>query len=115
MKNIEKPKVPSENKGEFFTTKNGCKLFVYDFQPKEDYKKTIFVISESQMSPTPQCSANCQYRVRSGRRIKLSVRSNLYRTGNGRLPSSIQTGDQGGYFGKGSQGVVEMCAARVTT
>ncbi|MEI6091843.1 MAG: alpha/beta fold hydrolase [bacterium] len=45
MKNLDKPKAPYDNEGYFFTTKTGCKLFVYDFQPIENYNKTIFIIA----------------------------------------------------------------------
>jgi alpha-beta hydrolase superfamily lysophospholipase len=45
MKNSERPKVSSEDKGYFFMTKNGCQLFIYDFQPIENYSKTLFIIS----------------------------------------------------------------------
>lgn len=45
MKNLEKPDVPGETSGSFFLTNEGCKLFVYDYQPIENYHSTIFVIS----------------------------------------------------------------------
>jgi len=45
MKNLERPKVSSENEGYFFMTKNGCQLFIYDYQPIENYNTTIFIIS----------------------------------------------------------------------
>ena len=45
MKNLEKPKLSSENEAFFFMTKNACKLFVYNYQPNENYNKTVFIIS----------------------------------------------------------------------
>ena len=45
MKNFERPDVSSVNDGYFFLTNNGCKLYVYDYQPIENYHSTIFVIS----------------------------------------------------------------------
>ena len=45
MKNSERPKISSANEGSFFMTKNGCQLFIYDYQPIENYNKTIFLIS----------------------------------------------------------------------
>ncbi len=45
MKNLERPDVSSVNDGYFFLTNNGCKLYVYDHQPIENYLSTIFVIS----------------------------------------------------------------------
>lgn len=45
MKNSERPIVSSEEDGYFTRTKNGCRLFVYDFRPIENYHATIFVIS----------------------------------------------------------------------
>ena len=45
MKNSERPKVSYETDGYFFRTNNGCKLYVYDYQPIENYHSTIFVIS----------------------------------------------------------------------
>ncbi len=43
--NPEQPKVSSPGEGYLFTTKNGCRLFVYDYQPLENYKSAIFIIS----------------------------------------------------------------------
>jgi alpha-beta hydrolase superfamily lysophospholipase len=45
IKNLERPKVSSVNEGYFFTTKTGCQLFIYDYQPIENYNVTIFIIS----------------------------------------------------------------------
>lgn len=45
MKNLERPKVPSADEGSFFITQNGCKLFIYNYQPVENYNTTIFFIS----------------------------------------------------------------------
>jgi alpha-beta hydrolase superfamily lysophospholipase len=66
MTKPERPKVPSENEGRFFTTKNGCKLFVYDYLPSANYNKIIFVISgitginhHAEMDIIEQLSNNC--------------------------------------------------------
>lgn len=45
LKNPERPNVSSVNKGCFFTTENGCKLFIYNYLPAENYHTTIFIIS----------------------------------------------------------------------
>lgn len=45
MKNIEKPNVHNDSIGEFYNTKDDCRLFFYDFRPNENYKSTIFIIS----------------------------------------------------------------------
>lgn len=45
MKNLEKPEIPSDNEADFFVTKSGCKLYIYNYQPTVNYDKTIFVIS----------------------------------------------------------------------
>ena len=45
MKNLERPIVPSTDDGYFFITKNGCQLFIYYYQPIENYNATIFLIS----------------------------------------------------------------------
>jgi alpha-beta hydrolase superfamily lysophospholipase len=45
MKNLERPKVSSADKGHFFTTKNGCQLYMYVYQPIGNYQVTIFIIS----------------------------------------------------------------------
>ena len=45
MKNSERPIASSDNEGCFFVTKNGCKLFIYDYQPIENYNATLFLIS----------------------------------------------------------------------
>jgi alpha-beta hydrolase superfamily lysophospholipase len=45
MKNLERPKVSSEGQGYFFMTKNGYQLFIYDYQPIQNYNTTIFLIS----------------------------------------------------------------------
>lgn len=45
MKDPEGPGIPFENEGYFFTSGDGCKLFVYDYQPVENYKSTIYIIS----------------------------------------------------------------------
>lgn len=45
MKNPERP-IPEDNKeGTFFTVKDGTKIFVYEYVPKNEYKSTIFIIS----------------------------------------------------------------------
>lgn len=63
MKNLDKPEVPSENEGYFFTTKTGCKLFVYDFQPIENYSKTIFIISGITMNQYNAVAENAYMRL----------------------------------------------------
>jgi alpha-beta hydrolase superfamily lysophospholipase len=45
MKNLERPKVSSPDGGYFFQTKNGCQLFIYDYQPSINYNATLFIIS----------------------------------------------------------------------
>lgn len=45
MKNNERPTVANNSAGYYFTTKNGCNLFVYDYQPVNKYNCTIFIIS----------------------------------------------------------------------
>ena len=45
MKHSEIPEVSFADDGRFFTTKNGCKLFIFDYQPIENYYTTIFFIS----------------------------------------------------------------------
>jgi alpha-beta hydrolase superfamily lysophospholipase len=45
MKNLDRPKVSSADEGYFFSTKNGCQLFIYEYQPNENYSTTIFIIS----------------------------------------------------------------------
>lgn len=45
MKNPVTPSVPSGYEGSFYTTKNGCRLFLYDYKPHEKYISTIFIIS----------------------------------------------------------------------
>ncbi len=36
---------PHGEEGHNFTTKNGCRLFVYDFKPAKEYSSTIFILS----------------------------------------------------------------------
>ena len=31
--------------GSFYTTKNGCRLFIYDYKPSDNYISTIFILS----------------------------------------------------------------------
>jgi len=45
MRNLERPEVPSTDNGYFFVTKDGCQLFIYDYQSIENYKAAIFIIS----------------------------------------------------------------------
>lgn len=45
MKNSDRPKVSSAEEGYFFLTKNECQLFIYEYQPNENYNKTIFIIA----------------------------------------------------------------------
>lgn len=45
MKNLERP-IPKDNEeGSFITVKDGTKIFVYEYVPKNEYKSTIFIIS----------------------------------------------------------------------
>jgi alpha-beta hydrolase superfamily lysophospholipase len=45
MKNPERP-IPKDNeKGFFITVKDGTKIFVYEYVPKNEYTSTIFIIS----------------------------------------------------------------------
>ena len=43
--NPDKPVVPDDNEGSFFEVKDNTRLFVYNYQPNENYKSTIFIIS----------------------------------------------------------------------
>lgn len=45
MKNIDKPIVTNEKEGYFFEVKDKYKLFIYEYQPTENYNSTIFIIS----------------------------------------------------------------------
>lgn len=45
MNNLAKPKVTTADEGNFFRPKSGCQLFIYDYQPIENYNSTIFIIS----------------------------------------------------------------------
>lgn len=45
MRNLERHETPSTDSGYFFVTKDGCHLYIYDYQPIENYKATIFIIS----------------------------------------------------------------------
>jgi alpha-beta hydrolase superfamily lysophospholipase len=44
-KNPDKPTIINENEGYFHTTRDGYKLFIYNYQPIDQYKATIFIIS----------------------------------------------------------------------
>lgn len=45
MKNYEQPAVPAAEEGRFFRTTSGCRLYIYEYQPTEQYSKSIFLIS----------------------------------------------------------------------
>lgn len=45
MKNPVTPSIPSGDEGSFYTTKNGCRLFIYDYKPNENYASAIFILS----------------------------------------------------------------------
>jgi acylglycerol lipase len=45
MKNFDKPIFMGDDKGYFFSAKDGSKLFIYDYQPSINYKATLFIIS----------------------------------------------------------------------
>jgi len=44
-KNSERVDIPVENNGCFHTTKDGLKIYIYEYQPIEDYNSVIFLIS----------------------------------------------------------------------
>jgi alpha-beta hydrolase superfamily lysophospholipase len=44
-KNPDKPEMIDNNEGSFYTVRDGLKLFIYNYQPIEHYKATIFIIS----------------------------------------------------------------------
>lgn len=44
MKNLDKPIVPNEPQGRFFTTEDGVKLFVYEHRPSDHFLRDIFII-----------------------------------------------------------------------
>jgi alpha-beta hydrolase superfamily lysophospholipase len=45
MKNPDKPEMIDKPESSFYTTRDGYKLFIYNYQPIEHYKATIFIIS----------------------------------------------------------------------
>ena len=45
MKNFDKPEISINDKGRYFKVSDGSRLFIYDYQPVDDYKSTIFIIS----------------------------------------------------------------------
>lgn len=45
MKNPEKPILTTEDEGYFYLSKDGCKLFISDYQTIDEYKASIFIIS----------------------------------------------------------------------
>lgn len=45
MKNFDKPEIIDKNEGHFVKVRDGLQLFVYDYQPIENYNSTIFIIS----------------------------------------------------------------------
>jgi alpha-beta hydrolase superfamily lysophospholipase len=44
-KNPDKPEMIDNSEGTFYTVRDGLKLFIYNFQPIQHYKATIFIIS----------------------------------------------------------------------
>jgi alpha-beta hydrolase superfamily lysophospholipase len=45
MKNYGKPKIIDKSEGHFFRVRDGLQLFIYDYNPIENYNSTIFIIS----------------------------------------------------------------------
>lgn len=45
MNNSDKPEMIGKNEGAFYKVRDGCKLFVYDYRPHENYSSAIFMIS----------------------------------------------------------------------
>jgi alpha-beta hydrolase superfamily lysophospholipase len=45
MKDPNRTLASPDNEGSFYTTKNGCRLFVYDYKPNRNYLTTIFIVS----------------------------------------------------------------------
>lgn len=45
MKNFDKPEIINKSEGYFFKVRDGLQLFVYDYEPIENYNSTIFLIS----------------------------------------------------------------------
>jgi alpha-beta hydrolase superfamily lysophospholipase len=45
MKNNDKPQINKDSQGAFYTVSDGNKLFIYNYQPIENYAATIFIIS----------------------------------------------------------------------
>ncbi len=45
MKNPNRPKVPNNSNGYFFHVKDDSSIFIYNYQPVQEYKTTIFLIS----------------------------------------------------------------------
>ncbi len=43
--NLSAPGVATDYNASFYTTANGCRLFVYDYKPTESYHSTIFILS----------------------------------------------------------------------
>jgi len=45
IENLERPIPKNNEEGFFITVKDGTKIFVYEYVPKNEYKSTIFIIS----------------------------------------------------------------------
>jgi alpha-beta hydrolase superfamily lysophospholipase len=45
MINFEIPTLANTDNANYFITKNGCRLFIYDYQPINNYNAAIFIIS----------------------------------------------------------------------
>ncbi len=45
MKNLTNPGIKDKNEGFFYKVRDGCKLFLYDYLPVENYNAAIFIIS----------------------------------------------------------------------
>ncbi len=45
MKNPEKPELQNKTEGYFYKARDGSQLFIYEYQPGENYNSTIFIIS----------------------------------------------------------------------
>jgi alpha-beta hydrolase superfamily lysophospholipase len=45
IRNLDKPKLPVDHEGYFYKVADGSRLFVYDYQPIQNYSATIYIIS----------------------------------------------------------------------
>jgi hypothetical protein len=42
---MNKAEIKDKSEGLFLKVRNGCKLFVYDYRPTEDYKDVLFILT----------------------------------------------------------------------